>query len=231
MSNVSDLKADPSRFKAILFDMDGVILDSEPIHQKALKVAMDKYGIVIPTTASDLFRGLTEEEVCTIVVDRWANGQVSVDTLVSAKHAAYADLAHEVRLMPGIYELIEYVDEKAWPLGLVTSAAKHDQVRAFRQFSLGKFFQAVVTVADITHPKPHPQPYQYAASQMKMRPQDCLVIEDSKYGVASARAAGCAVFGLSTGIRDSELLQAGAHRAFNDAHSIKLLLSRMTGSI
>ena len=207
-------------FKAVLFDMDGVILDSEPVHQRALQVALRTYNVEIPASASPLFRGLTEKKVCRMVVKRWGAGNVDADTLMDAKFAAYAELSSEVELIPGMLELIEFVHQRGWPLGLVTSAAKHDQVRAFKQFGLGKYFPIVVTAADIRHPKPHPQPYQFAASRMNVRPAECLVIEDSKYGVSSAVAAGCTVFGFASGFTPMELTQAGAHRIFKSATSI-----------
>ena len=216
-----------SGFKAILFDMDGVILDSEPVHQQALQVAMKAYDVSIPPWASELFRGLTEEKVCRMVVDRWSNGQVDWQTLMNAKYTAYANLAHKVQVIPGIMELIEYVHELPWPLGLVTSAAKHDQLRAFDLFGLGKYFPVVVTAADIQHPKPHPQPYQFAASRMQVEPADCLVIEDSKYGVKSAAQAGCIVYGFLSHFSRDDLLEAGAQETFQSAKEIKQHLSTL----
>ncbi|MDE2834260.1 MAG: HAD family phosphatase [Bacteroidota bacterium] len=219
-ARVTHSATDMPGFKAVLFDMDGVILDSEPIHERALQVALRSYKIEIPASASPLFRGLTEKEICRMVVKRWGAGLVDADTLMDAKFAAYAELSQEVELIPGMLELIEFMHRREWPLGLVTSAAKKDQVRAFQRFGLGKYFPMVVTAADIRHPKPNPQPYQFAASRMNARPADCLVIEDSKYGVASAAAAGCTVIGFTSSFGARELTQVGAHRTFKSASEI-----------
>ena len=219
-----------SPFQAVLFDMDGVILDSEPIHEKALKVALDIYGISVPASASSLFRGLTERKICRMVVERWGTGQVDAETLMAAKFTAYADLAREVHLMPGVMDLIEFLYQKQCTLGLVTSAAKHDQVRAFEMFGLGRYFPIVVTAADITHHKPHPQPYRFAASRMRLAPENCLVIEDSKYGVASAATAGCTVIGFASGFNNEALKEAGARWVHRRAPDIELRLLRLMES-
>lgn len=231
MPNSGPSVANPnSSFKAVLFDMDGVILDSEPVHEKALRVAVKNYDITIPASASSLFRGLTERKICNIVVERWSSGQIDAETIMNAKYAAYADLYREVNLIPGIMDLIEFLYQQRTALGLVTSAAKHDQVRAFEMFGLGRYFPTVVTATDITHPKPHPQPFQFAASRMQLATQDCLVIEDSKHGIESAAAAGCTVIGFASGFSCDELREAGARWAHGHASDLMLHLKRLMES-
>jgi beta-phosphoglucomutase len=95
-------------------------------------------------------------------------------------------------------------------LALVTSSLRQNQEFAFAKFGLAPLFDVVVTAADVTHAKPHPEPYLTAVVRLGIPATDCLVIEDSLHGIASAQAAGCRTIGLATSYRPQVLAEAGA---------------------
>ena len=211
--------------------MDGVLVDSEPLHEKAQNIVCKQYGLDVPKTVSPIFKGWTEERVYEYIAEHYGTDSATVEDLIKAKHEAYAGLSDELELMSGALQLVRFVHGLGLPLGLVTSATKADQKRAFAKFDLTSYFSSVVTVEDITHPKPDPQPYLTGAAHLQMAPVDCLAIEDSKHGILSALHAGCCVFGVATTFPYHVLEKVGAHAVFHSIEEIELHLKSSLVSI
>lgn len=195
--------------RAFIFDLDGVIINSEPLHERATRLACRQHGIDVPDRVFDSFRGQTDRDIMRHLV---RDASVEPETLLAAKHDAYEALLDELTLMPGALDFIGGLDEHAFPLALVTSTARHNQERTFAQFDLTPYFDAVVTADDVERAKPHPEPYRRAVQQLSMEPAACMVIEDSTHGVTSARRAGCMVVGLCSSFSAEALREAGAHQ-------------------
>ena len=136
---------------------------------------------------------------------------VDAETLLDAKHAAYAALHDELALMPGVLDFLQALDAQGLPMALVTSATRRDQERTFDQFNLASYFRVVVTADDVAYAKPHPAPYQQAVQQLEDAPSACWVVEDATHGVTSAQRAGCHVVGLCSSFAAGDLASAGAH--------------------
>ena len=203
-----------SQYAAVIVDMDGVIVDSEPLHEKAQRVVFERFQIDVPDTAFRTFKGMTEAAVFECVTAAYVAGSFDVQALIEAKHIVYRSLIEELQLVPGALCLLKRMHRKSIPLGLVTSATREDQERAFSRFSLKPFFNVVVTAADVSRPKPDPEPYQIMASRLGAPPRDCIVIEDSLFGIQAGICAGCRVYGVATSFSLRELAGAGAHRGF-----------------
>ncbi len=195
---------------AVIFDMDGVIIDSEPLHEKAQRIVFARHGLDVPVRAYSDFKGQTEEVVFNLVVREWGNGSHDPGVLASEKHAIYASLIDEMQLMQGSLEFIRFLSDLGYPLALTTSATRANQERVFERFELAPYFNAVVTAEDVRRSKPDPEPYVVTASRMSWEPARCLVIEDSLNGVRSAVGAGCRVAALTTSFPADALLSAGA---------------------
>jgi HAD superfamily hydrolase (TIGR01509 family) len=205
--------------QAVIFDMDGVIIDSEPLHEEAQRVVFARHGIEVPVSVYSDFKGQTEQDVFQFVVREYGNSSHDPAVLVSEKHAAYERLIDEMEPVAGALEFIEFLSHRSYRLALTTSAIRANQQRAFDRFGLGSYFHVVVTAEDVGRPKPDPQPYLITASRMQLAPANCLVIEDSLNGVRSALAAGCRVAALTTSFTADELRSAGAnvvHESFDD---------------
>jgi beta-phosphoglucomutase len=203
--------------RAAVFDFDGVIVDSEPLHFRSLADALREDGVVI-----------TREEYWGIYLaydDRGAirlalehHGQPApverVERVARRKLARFAALIPEVPTFEGSRELIRILAAEL-PLA-IASGARHEEVEAILAgLSLRDAFTAIVGAEDAARTKPDPAPYLEAARRLAgqapgLEPRDCLAFEDSLPGILSARAAGMRVVGI-TNSYPAEKLQA-AHR-------------------
>lgn len=215
----------PRTPRAFIFDLDGVIIDSEPLHEKAMRAACAQYDISVPDRVFDEYRGQTDRVISTHLT-RQASTSVDPEALLAAKNDAYDELFDELTPIPGSVDLIHALDERAIPLALVTSATRRDQQRTFEQFGLDSYFQVIVTADDVEQTKPHPEPYQRAVQQLNLPTSACLVLEDSTRGVKSARRAGCMVVGLCSSFSADALQEAGAHHTVEQHCELTKRLSK-----
>lgn len=207
--------------------MDGVLVNSEPLHEKAQDIVCRRFDLDVPTSISPIFKGWTEDRVYAYIAEHFGTGSATVETLIRAKHAVFASLSNELELISGAADLVQALHNLDIPLGLVTSATRADQQRAFAKFGFFPYFSSVTTVEDVTEAKPHPQPYLTGAERLGMRPEECIVVEDSKYGVISALRAGCHVLGLATTFSCDTLSDAGAHAVFDSIEAIELHIKEL----
>ena len=198
-------------FAAIIFDMDGVIIDSEPIHDRSHRIVFGQHNLTVPAEAYPSFKGIPERKLFERVVSEFGSDEHNVDTLTVSKEEAFLSLMPEMRPIPGVLDFIRQAHAHR-PLALTTSATRRYQRFAFDRFHLDPFFDVVVTAEDIRHHKPHPEPYLETTRRLNLAPETCLVIEDSVNGVRSAHQAGCHVAGMTTSFPADALHEAGAHR-------------------
>lgn len=197
-------------FEALLIDMDGVVIDSEPIHDAAQRIVFREFNLDVPESTFPAFRGMREKEIYEQIVRDYAGGNGDVDGMVAAKERTYRALLKDLNLIPGASNFLANAGQ-SYRLALTTSSALVDQQIAFERFDLAAYFEVIVTAEDIDRPKPHPQPYLVTAAKLGVAPSVCLVIEDSVNGVRSAVRAGCTVAGMTTSFDSDALTRAGAH--------------------
>ena len=209
---------------AVVFDMDGVLIDSEPLHMKAKREAFRAFALDVPEAVYPDFYGRTDLDVIGEVVKRFGP-HLDFDAVLRTKREAYTRLAEaELSLLPGMLELLHELHRRETRMALVTSASPSNRDLAFRRFDLGRFFEFSLTSADVERHKPDPEPYRAAVERLGVPARRVLVIEDSPNGVRSARGAGCAVVGLTTTFSEATLRAAGAARVFDDANGLSRLL-------
>ena len=196
--------------KAIIFDMDGVVIDSEALHERAGRMAFSHYGLSVDDAIFAQFKGKTDRGIVTYVVEQDGASGATVDDVLEMKRQNYAALIDELQPIPGALSFLPRVKE-SYRLALTTSASRRNKELAFQKFLLDGFFEVVVTSNDITKPKPDPEPYLVTVERLLLSPADCIVIEDSTNGVRSAVGAGCHVVGITTSFESDLLREAGAH--------------------
>ncbi len=184
-------------FKAILFDMDGVIVDSEPRHARAFLDVFrdlgygDRHGIHFPD-----YYGRSD---VTLWVDFIAKHQPPqpLAELAALKQARFLELIRaEEPLFEGLPELVEKLAAR-YPLA-VASGSQHPAIEAVLALRhLRRFFSAVVSFTDVRHGKPAPDIFLLAAQRLGVAPDDCCVIEDTTAGIEAARAAGMEVIAIT----------------------------------
>ena len=190
--------------------MDGVVIDSEPLHERAGRMAFAHYNLEIDDEIFEAFKGKTDRGIVTYVLDQNGTPAVGIDEVLQMKRQNYASLIDDLQPVQGVLNFLASVAEK-YRMALTTSASRRNKELAFQKFNLHKFFEVVITSNDITNPKPHPEPYLVTLEQLDLPADVCVVIEDSTNGVKSAVAAGCTVVGITTSFDQEALKAAGAH--------------------
>ncbi|MCJ2543097.1 HAD family hydrolase [Thermostichus vulcanus] len=203
-------------FDGLFFDMDGVIVDSEPIHAQAGAIALQRCHLSIELAPiSLLFKGRTDWDMFAYIIEQFTDTpeeerQAAIQRLIEEKARAFADLLEQVPLVPGVLEFLAASRPRFATLALTTSATRRDQEHIFNRFDLGRWFDGVITAEDIQRAKPDPEPYLKTAALLGLDPSLCLVIEDSTHGIRSAKGAGCFAVGITTSFGPEDLRQAGA---------------------
>jgi HAD superfamily hydrolase (TIGR01509 family) len=179
--------------KTVLFDFDGVLVDTEPIYDIFWNQAGRKYhtgienfakvikGTTLPDIIASYFNDRTEEEKQTII-----------------RESTEYERNMSLPAMPGSMEFLHLMKKHRVTMGLVTSSDREKVDRAIALYKLDTIFNAIVTSNRITKGKPDPMCYLLAASDLGVSPGDCLVFEDSFAGIQAATKAGMQVIALST---------------------------------
>ncbi len=193
---VSQGSTDRSRtIDAVLFDMDGVLVDSEPVHERVTIEALNAYGLPMPDDAQwqRIFLGRPDRDG---LRDWFALHRIDlpVETIMADKLARF-----EARFE----DLVQPFEDGQWlarelhardvPLALVTGARRDEADLVLRHYCLSSVFRATVTADDVTVGKPDPEPYLSGARLLGVSPDRCLIIEDSFAGVTSANAVDAEV--------------------------------------
>ena len=194
--------------KAVIFDMDGVIIDSEPLHERSSRLVFAQHNLEIGDEIFNNFKGSTDRTILEYLVAEHGL-DLEVDELLQQKRLTYASLIDELQPIQGVIAFINRIAPH-FRMALTTSASRRNKELAFSKFNLHSFFEIVITSDDITNPKPDPEPYQVTTRKLDLSPADCLVIEDSFNGVQSAASAGCTVVGITTSFDAAALKTAGA---------------------
>lgn len=178
-------------YKAVLFDMDGVIVDSEPLHVAAFQATLENYGHTLTDEQyKQHFAGKTDEAGFKQYFD-FINETVELPIIMGEKATAYLELAADQLVpYPGVIELIRELAARNIQLALVTGSLRAEAEITLKTFGIAEYFTAIVAAEDISHSKPNPEGYVKGAAALNVNPAECIVIEDAPSGVKAARAAG-----------------------------------------
>ena len=211
------------KFSAIIFDMDGVIVDSEPLHQKAFETLFEElgkkhdHGIVFQD-----YYGRSDGALLRDFIDKHKLPN-ELEALSARKLKYFLGYLRERR--PVFKELQVLIPELAqrYKLAIATSSDHHVADVVMEISGLGPHFQLIVAREDVRFPKPDPEVYFTTARKLGVRPSTCCVIEDSAHGVRAAKMAGMTCIGLTTSLPPEKLSRAD-HIARNYEDVRRLLL-------
>jgi beta-phosphoglucomutase len=205
-----DKKMNKHNFQACVFDFDGVIIDSEPLHAQAKQAALDNFQIEYPSTLFTDTKGSTDKMFFEFVANNLARAGSTAEEMDAYKRQVYLKLFEHVPLVTGIQEFLPFARQTFKKLGVATSATIRDFSLAARKYELLPWFDVIVTSEDTMWHKPDPEPYLKAMAMLGVSACQTLVIEDSPNGIQSAKSANCVVVAVTTAFEPNELHLAGA---------------------
>lgn len=179
--------------KAFIFDMDGVLIDSEPLHIEVKLETFRHFGIPFPPEKLPSFAGRTSKDLFTEALLAHPQAGLTWQELASFKHQRYIDrLIHDPSIQPitGVTELLRHLRSKKFRIGLASSSGRNIIEMVLRRFGIRSYFDTIVSGAELPHSKPYPDIYLKAAEGLGIPPCDCTVVEDATAGIAAAKAAG-----------------------------------------
>jgi len=199
----------PKDLKCIIFDMDGVIIDSEEIHKKAYYETFVSIGVNV---SDQLYKTLTGSSTINAFQKLVTHFNLDLDPekLVLEKRKKYVNFFENdptLHLVEGVEEFIKYSFNRGFTLVLASSSAMVNIDRVFNRFDLNSYFTAKISGADLRASKPHPEIFEKAAILGKTSKEHCIVIEDSDNGVKSANDAGIFVVGYKNPIVEDQTLE------------------------
>ena len=207
--------------KGIIFDLDGVIVDSHPAHKKAWRATLQSLGRNVSEQELEfVVEGHKREEILRHFMGELREEQVR--EYGRLKDEFFSEVAHEVTAIPGAVEFIEKVSSEGLVLAIGTSAARKRAEETLNAFQLKSHFRAVVTGDDVSEGKPDPAVFQIAAVGLKLAARDVLVCEDAVPGVQAAKSAGMKCLAIAANGRKALLERAGADVVVEDFRRVRL---------
>lgn len=178
--------------KAVLFDMDGVIVDTEPLHHKAYQQMFSKVGIKVSSSMYEGFTGQSTYDICKQLCSHFELKQ-NPQELVQLKRDFFTKLFFEdddLQLINGVEQLIKNYFDNGLTLILASSASMFTINNVMKRFNLDPYFSEKLSGADLKASKPHPEIFINAAKAARVLQNECFVIEDSTNGIKAAKGAG-----------------------------------------
>ena len=182
----------PRMIRTVIFDMDGVIIDTEPLHHHAFFTEFVELGIPVSAAEYATFLGKSTRNVFQLLKQKYALTP-DVEAMVDRKRVLFNQAFDEdatLDLLPGVRALIEDLRRHNVQLVVASSASKATIARVFDRFGLDKYFAHRVSGEDFAESKPHPAIFLRAAELAATPVAECIVIEDAANGIAAAKAAG-----------------------------------------
>ncbi|MDR1973871.1 MAG: HAD family phosphatase [Bacteroidales bacterium] len=194
--------------ETIFFDLDGVIIDSEPVHAKAKKFTLDLFAINYPVSIFDDFIGQPDEAFFKHVSEELDAQKRPAELFLKEKQRLFVEILPEMKLIDGFFPFFQEVKKIGIKTALVSSTSTYTFGLIDENFNIAHLFDLLITEKDTINHKPHPDPYIKALQTLPASTESTIVIEDSPNGIISAKLAGCKVFALTTSFKTEKLAEA-----------------------
>jgi HAD superfamily hydrolase (TIGR01509 family) len=188
-----------SRIAAVAFDLDGLLVNTEELYQHVGTELLRRRGKTFEPDLLDAMMGRPQQVSLSIMIE-WHGLADTIETLAAETHATFQSLLDtELRTMPGAVALLDLLDARGIARGVATSSGPDFAHDVLGRMRIRDRFAFVLTSADVTHGKPHPEIYQTAARRLAVDPGAMLVLEDSQAGCKAAVAAGAVAVAVPGG--------------------------------
>lgn len=180
--------------KAVIFDMDGVLIDSEPVYLAHLRHFLEENHGKIDEELLYAMAGASSKKTWGLMAQMWRE-EIAPEAVQALYRAAYPDFQAPYRevLFPGVRELLAWLKEEQIRLAIASSSSERSIRRMLKETGLETYFSCLVSGEMFKESKPDPEIYLYTLSKLGLKAEDCIVVEDSTYGICAAKAAGLKV--------------------------------------
>lgn len=212
--------------KAIIFDMDGVLVDSEPIYQRMFRQFLEENNCIIREDVFCKIAGASSSGTWEIMAQLWYE-PIDGKKLHAEFRRQYPDfkIPYQEALFPGIKELLQWLTGNNYKLALASSSSEKNIDRMLEETGLKSYFSVVVSGNMFRESKPNPEIYEYTWSLLGFAKDECLVVEDSEYGILAGRAAGLEVVAIKD--RRFGYDQSSSNYMIDQTYNLKEFLKKM----
>ena len=194
---------------AVIFDMDGVVLDTEPLYTKAEIRLFGEYNVEIPEKDWQLFRGCAEQDFFDLSMKRYNISEDKDIFIEKGRKYVREEFRGGLAFMPGFHKLLRWV-QKQYKTGLVTASPRHNIDWLCKLISLDDIFKYIISGDETARNKPYPEPYLAMMKKLTVLPINSIIIEDSLHGLRSGLSSGAHVIAKTGSVPDKDL--SIAHR-------------------
>jgi len=212
--------------RALIFDMDGVIVDSEALHESAKQQALRSAGIEVDESVFAQYTGRSDRAMITDLAKVHGRSDGEVEAILLETQRLYTLGEPQLRPISGAIEFLGWA-RKHYRLAIATSATPRNRASTLANLRLAQVFDVAIDSASVTHAKPSPEVFLKAIAGLELPAEDCWVIEDSVHGIVAARQAQCFAVGLTTSFHRSQLLSEGANLVVDRFSELRPLLENM----
>jgi HAD superfamily hydrolase (TIGR01509 family) len=212
--------------EAVIFDMDGTLIDSESVYLAAMQDAAGTLELALPLDLCHAMVGVPSHECNLMLQEHYGPG---FDLALFRGHfstSVQRRMSERIPVKPGVVELLDFLRDRELPLAIATSAARATAERNLGRAGLLDRFDALATRDDVEHPKPAPDLYLEAAKRLGVAPERCVAFEDSSIGIIAAHAAGMRAVMVLDILPPTDEARA---KCFHIAENLHEVLRRMNG--
>jgi len=209
------LTTDNNGIHAVVFDMDGVLIDSHPAHLAAWREFLRSAGKeVFDDELSFVLEGRTRSEILRHFLGPLPEQEL--ERYGRRKDEIFRALEYRIKLIPGVLEFLRNLNSQRIASAVATSASEIRTFSTIERLGMAEFFEVVVTASDVSWGKPDPMVYRLACERLGIAPHHALAFDDAPAGILAAKSAGLRCVGVSTNGLAAQLLEAGAERIIRD---------------
>ncbi|MDO5155655.1 MAG: HAD family phosphatase [Eubacteriales bacterium] len=216
--------------KAVVFDMDGVIFDSEKLYRKHWLLTAKEYGIPQDTMLElcDLIAGATKENNERLMKSRFGEDfDYMTFRSITLNRMDEEVMEYGVELKPGVKELFEFLKENGYKIGLATSTQQDRAERNLKRAGLYEYFDAIVYGSMVEKGKPFPDIYQKACEELSVQCSEAIGIEDSLNGVRSSATAGLYTIMVIDLVKPTPEIEKMANHIYHSLDEVRMLMKQM----
>jgi HAD superfamily hydrolase (TIGR01509 family) len=207
----------------LIFDMDGVLIDSEPLHKRAKELAFAEVGIVLADSVYDSYKGQPDATMLPEILTARGFSNERIGELLRRKRQIYEGIEHDLKTIDGAADFVRWAASR-YKIALATSATARNREATLGLLGIGHLFHAVVDASGHQRPKPDPEVFLIALEKLSLKAADCWIIEDSVNGLRAAKAAGCFSAAITTTFDRNTLVTAGADIVVDSFAELRTLL-------